>query len=128
MKGNARGRRKLDVVSEDAEQPRNGWARRVVVCRTGKLAGRAMLHRIRSEKQIRPSVNRCPRCGHVREAAEPDVAVRAIVLSLARFAIAPAEEEKTLEKRWAACRKQNWLDLYAQTAEPPRTDDPACAH
>jgi hypothetical protein len=88
----------------------------------------AMLHRIRSEKQIRPPVIRCPRCGHVGEAAEPDVTVRAMILSLARFAIAPAADVKALEKRWAAYRKQNGLDICGKAAEPPRAGNPACAH
>ena len=44
-----------------------------------------MLHRIRAERYIRPPVIRCPRCGHVGEAAEPDVTVRAMILSLGRF-------------------------------------------
>ena len=87
----------------------------------------AMLHRIRSERQIRPPVIRCRRCGHVGEAPEPDVTVRAMILSLARFAVAPAEEVKALEKQWAAYRKQNRLDLYGKTAEPPRARDSACA-
>ena len=88
----------------------------------------AMLHRVRAERQIRPPVIRCRRCGHVGEAAEPVVTVRAMVLSLARFAIAPPEEVKALEKRWAAYRKQNGLDLYGKTTQPPRASGPGCAH
>jgi hypothetical protein len=59
-----------------------------------------MLHRIRAERDIRPPVIRCSRCGHVGEAAEPDVTVRAMILSLGRFGVAPAEQVKTLKKRW----------------------------
>ena len=59
-----------------------------------------MLHRIRGERHIRPPVIRCPQCGHVGEAAEPDVSVRAMILSLRRFGMAPAEHVKMLEKRW----------------------------
>jgi hypothetical protein len=84
-----------------------------------------MLHRIRAERHIRPPVIRCPRCGHVGEAAEPDVSVRAMILSLGRFGMAPAEQVKTLERRWTAYRKQNGLDLYGKTAE---AGAPACAH
>src|ERR1039458_5618624 len=68
----------------------------------------AMLHRIRSEGHVRPPVVKCPRCGHVGEGAEPHVTVRAMILSLVRFGIAPAEPVNTLEKGWAAYRKQNW--------------------
>ena len=42
--------------------------------------------------------------------------------------MAPAEEVKTLEKRWAAYRKQNGLDLYGKTAEPAEAGAPACAN
>lgn len=87
-----------------------------------------MLHRIRAERHIRSPVIRCPRCGHVGEAAEPDVSLRAMILSLGRFGMAPAEQVKTLEKRWAAYRKQNGLDLYGKMAEPAEAGAPACAH
>jgi hypothetical protein len=87
-----------------------------------------MLHRIRAERHIRPPVIRCPQCGHVGEAAETDVSVRAMILSLRRFGMAPAEHVKMLEKRWATYRKQNGLDLYGKTAEPAEAGAPACAH
>jgi len=87
-----------------------------------------MLHGIRSERHIRPPVIRCPRCGRVGEAAEPDVTVRAMILSLGRFHIAPTEQVKGLEKRWAAHRKQYGLDLYGKAAEPAKLVAPTCAH
>ncbi len=87
-----------------------------------------MLHRIRAERHIRPPVIKCPGCGHIGEAAEPDVSVRAMIFSLGRFDMAPAEQVKTLEKRWAAYRKQNGLDLYGESAEPSEAGAPACAH
>lgn len=87
-----------------------------------------MLQRIRSERHIRPPVIRCPYCGHVGEAVEPDVTVRAMILSLVRFGIAPAEQVKGLDKRWAAYRKQNGLDLYGKTTVPTGTGSPTCAH
>jgi hypothetical protein len=65
-----------------------------------------MLHQIRAERHVRPPVIKCPRYGHVGEAAEPDVTVQAMILSVGRFGMAPAEEAKKLEKRWAAYRKQ----------------------
>jgi hypothetical protein len=69
-----------------------------------------MLHQIRAERHIRPPVISCPRCGHVGEAAEPDVSVRAMILSLGRFGMAPAEQVKTLEKRWASVGiRRSWL-------------------
>ena len=76
----------------------------------------AMLHRIRSESQIRTPVIRCRRCGRVAPAAEPDVTVRAMIFSLGRFGLVPADEMKALDKRWAAYRKQHGLDLYGKPA------------
>jgi hypothetical protein len=72
----------------------------------------AMLQRIRSDRHVRPAVFRCPECGHVGEGAEPHVSVRAMILSLTRFGIAPAERTRRLEKAWAAYRKQKGVDLY----------------
>ncbi len=88
----------------------------------------AMLHRICSERQIRPPVFKCPHCGHVGEGAEPDVSVRAMILSLSRFGIAPAEEVKVLEKRWAAYRKQTGCDLHGKPPEAPPTSASPCVH
>jgi len=65
----------------------------------------AMLHRIRSARQIQTPVIRCRRSGYVGPAAEPDVSVRSMIIALGRFGIASGEEAKTLEKRWAAHRK-----------------------
>jgi hypothetical protein len=42
--------------------------------------------------------------------------------------MAPAEQVKTLEKRWAAYRKQKGLDLYGKTAKPAEAGAPVCAH
>ena len=88
----------------------------------------AILHRIRAERHIRPPVFSCSCCGHVGEAAEPTVTVRATILSLGRFGIAPAQEVKDLEKRWAAHRRQEGLDLYGRTAAPAEAAAPTCNH
>jgi hypothetical protein len=37
--------------------------------------------------------------------------VRAMIFSLGRFGIVPADVMKALDKRWAAYRKQHGLDL-----------------
>jgi hypothetical protein len=39
-----------------------------------------------------------------------------MILSLGRFGIAPAEATRTLEKGWAAYRKEKGLDLYGVAA------------
>jgi hypothetical protein len=88
----------------------------------------AMLHRIRSKRHIHPPLITCRHCGHVGEAMEPDVSVRATILSLGRFGIAAAEDVKTIEKRWTAYRKQNALDLHGRLAGPGKPKEPACDH
>jgi len=87
-----------------------------------------ILLRIRSERHIRPPVVRCRRCGHVGEAAEPRVTVRAMILSLDRFGIAPAGQAKEIERGWAAYRKQYGLNLYGKVAEPAGASASACVH
>jgi hypothetical protein len=86
------------------------------------------LHRIRSERHILAPVIRCPQCGHVGEAAEPHVTLRAMILSLGRFGIALTEDAKELDKGWAAYRKQNGLDSYGGPAESTRAGGLPCAH
>ena len=88
----------------------------------------SMLHQIHSDRHIRPPVIRCARCGHVGESAEPDVSVRALILSLGRFGIAPAEEIKILEKSWDAYRKQRALDLYGKPEGTARASSGTCSH
>jgi len=88
----------------------------------------AMLQRIRSERRIRPAVFRCPHCGHVGEGAEPHVSVRAMILSLLRFGIGAAEQMHTLEKAWAAHRKQNGHDIYGKGAKQMPADAARCVH
>ena len=87
----------------------------------------AMLHRIRAERNIRTPVIRCRSCGHIGPAAEPDVSVRATIIALSRFGIASVEEVKALEKRWAAHRKANGLDLNGKQASAQRPID-QCGH
>jgi hypothetical protein len=86
----------------------------------------AMLHRIRSERNIRTPVIRCSRCGHTGPAAEPEVSVRATILALGRFGIALLEEVKALDKRWAVYRKANGLDLHGTPSATKATGP--CGH
>ena len=71
---------------------------------------------------------RCPHCGHVGEGAEPHVSVRAMILSFARFGIAPAEPTHALEKGWAAYRKQIGLDIYGKSTASPNIQTAPCTH
>lgn len=88
----------------------------------------AMLHRIRAERQIRPPVVKCWRCGHIGPAGEPDVSVRAMILSLRRFGIASIEDVKALEKRWAAYRNQYGLDRHGKISDSAAAGTAGCAH
>lgn len=87
-----------------------------------------MLARIRVEAQVRPAVQRCRACGFAGPAAEPHVSVRAMILSLIRFGIAPAETVYALEKSWALHRKQHGLDLYGKSAPMPPVQLTSCGH
>ena len=81
-----------------------------------------MLHRIRSERNIRTPVIRCRSCGRIGPAAEPDVSLRATIIALGRFGIASAEEVKASEKCWAAHHKAHGLDVHGK----PATRLPIC--
>lgn len=75
------------------------------------LSGRLdeMLHRIRSERNISSPIFTCPHCGVRTKAAEPRVTVRAMILALGRFAIAPERTVKQVEKAWAKTTKSTGL-------------------
>lgn len=75
-----------------------------------------MLQRIRRERQIRSPVTQCPECGHVGESAPPHVTMRAMILSVSRFAIDEPEATRAVEKAWKAHQKANHLDAYGQAA------------
>lgn len=75
-----------------------------------------MLQSIRSERGILTPMMTCPSCGSTGHAAEPKVSVRALILALARFGIAPADEVRLLEKSWSRYRRENGFDLHDQEA------------
>src|SRR5258708_1119862 len=70
----------------------------------------AMLQAIRSGRNILSPIMKCPKCHREGRMAPPKVSVPALILALSRFGIAPREEVRKLEKRWALYRKQNQLD------------------
>jgi hypothetical protein len=88
----------------------------------------ATLQRIRSEGHIHSSILKCPCCGHMGEGAEPHVSVRAMILSLARFGIAPEAQTNTVEKGWAVYRKEHGLDLYGKGMARPLDPVVRCVH
>src|ERR1700732_4954089 len=92
--------------------------------RTEKVRLDETLHRIRAGRNIQTPIITCPRCGMTGHAAEPRVSVRALILALARFEVASRDQTRTLEKEWAAYRKQHRLDVegkaLAEVAETYR--------
>ena len=87
-----------------------------------------MLHHIRSTRHIRTPIIRCPKCGNVGPAAEPDVSVRSMIIALAKFDITSANEARTLERRWAAYRRTNGLDLDGKEVGSVDNTKQACGH
>ena len=85
-----------------------------------------MLRRIRSERNISSPMLTCPDCGARTRAADPRVTVRAMILALGRFEIAPESTVKPVEKAWAKYRKEHGLDLYGAADQP--TGARACEH
>jgi hypothetical protein len=59
----------------------------------------------------------CPVCNQRTQQAAPSVSVRALILALGRFGIAPLAEGKSLEKRWAKHRKKNNLNRNGKPAQ-----------
>ena len=85
-----------------------------------------MLHRIRSEQNISSPMFTCPDCGVRTRAAEPRLTIRAIILAVGRFEIAPESTVKQVEKACAKYRKEHGLDLYGAADEP--TGARSCEH
>jgi len=74
----------------------------------------SQLQELRSANGIHLPSIKCPDCGHRGKAAPPHVSVRAMILSLTRFDIAPAEQAYALEKSWSVYRREHGLDLYGK--------------
>jgi len=53
-----------------------------------------MHHRTRAGRNIQTPIMTCRKCGRTGHAAEPRVSVRAMILALARFGIAPKDKAK----------------------------------
>ena len=74
----------------------------------------AVLQKIRSTRNIIPPMIWCPRCKVRGRAATPKVSVRAAILALGRFGIAPEDEVKSLERQWKKYQKEQTLDRYGK--------------
>lgn len=75
-----------------------------------------LLQRIRTERGLEPPVFTCRRCGKRGPAAKPKVSVRAMILALDRFGIAPLPEVRKREKEWNRYRKAESLDRHGTPA------------
>jgi hypothetical protein len=75
----------------------------------------AMLHQIRSARNISSPMFTCPKCGVRGPMAEPRVSVRAMILALGRFGITTKGKTQTLERAWSQYRSQHGLDIYGKS-------------
>jgi hypothetical protein len=78
----------------------------------------AMLKGIRKSRNLQPVTTStlCPCCNEPMVQGVGGVSVRATILALNRFGIAPANEVKSLEKTWNKHRRQTGVDL---NGKPP---------
>lgn len=79
-----------------------------------------MLHQIRTAGHNHTPIITCPKCEKTGPAAEPRVSVRATILALARFEIAPKDQAKALEKAWAKNREEHQLDIEGKSLRTAR--------
>jgi hypothetical protein len=87
-----------------------------------------MLRHLRSTRNIHAPVFTCRACGATGRGPEPDVSVRATILSLVRFGIATTAQTRRLEKDWTEYRKKNGLDLYGKAPQLELAPSSGCAH
>ena len=77
-----------------------------------------MLNEIRKSRNLQPVSTSmlCPCCNEPMVQGAGGVSVRATILALSRFDIAPANEVKFLEKTWNKHRRETGIDL---NGKPP---------
>ncbi len=75
-----------------------------------------MLQHLRAARHIKPAITAelCPRCQVPMIQSWSRVSVRATILALARFGIAPEAEVRALEKRWKQYRQATGCDLHGK--------------
>jgi hypothetical protein len=76
----------------------------------------SMLQHIRHSRNIKPATTSmsCPSCGGPMVQGAANVSVRATILALGRFGIAPEAEVKLLEKRWKKYRESTGCDRHGK--------------
>ena len=87
-----------------------------------------MLQRIRAERGILPPKFRCPHCGSYDRSAPTHVSVRAAILCIGRFEIAPPDVVKNLERDWKRYQRANGLDAYARKKNQNKSLQVTCGH
>ena len=75
-----------------------------------------MLQHIRESRNIQPATASmlCPCCQAPMTQGSANVSVRATILALSRFGIAPEDDAKALEKRWNKYRQASGCDLHGK--------------
>ena len=76
----------------------------------------SMLQHIRHSRNIAPATTSivCPCCGGPMVQGAGSVSVRATILALGRFGIAPEAEVQLLEKRWKKYRDSTGCDRHGK--------------
>ena len=79
-----------------------------------------MLKEIRHSRNLKPVTTSalCPCCNKPLVQGVDGVSVRAAILALSRFCIAPENEVASLEKKWAKHRRESGVDL---NGKPPHS-------
>jgi len=70
------------------------------------------LEHYRKQRGIVPAVLRCRQCGELGPGAPPQISVRAMLIAVRRFGIAPEHDVRRMERDWAHYRAERGLDLY----------------
>lgn len=109
---------------------RNEWRADLTMEELISLARRLdqMLTPIRADRQIKPPIIFCSKCGKRGPAAEPRVSVRATILAAGRFGIGEQADVKQQERSWKKYRAAEGLDLYGSPAAPKQGRDAAQPH
>ena len=93
-------------------KPQMSWEDLIALC--DRLD--SMLQHIRHSRNITPATTSmlCPCCGGPMVQRAGSVSVRATILALGRFGIAPEAEVKLLEKRWKKYRESTGCDRHGK--------------
>jgi hypothetical protein len=112
------GDRQRTWFPEMVEALRTEWRAEMSWDELIALRGRLdrMLQDIRESRHIQPATASmlCPCCGAPVTQGSANVSVRATILALSRFGIAPEDYVKVLEKRWNKYRQANGCDLHGK--------------